>query len=269
VFYAKSPEAWESFESGESVFINQQLAIRNGLALNDSIELPISMGMSNNMLSNINKRKLKIAGIIYDYGNPLGQVLLPPSQFSQDLTRASIFAVSGSALALEHFAESLGSIGIKAESQFYASEDILSSSMLVFDRTFIITDGLNLVTLLVAAISLACTLVTLIDQSRPQTMLLRAIGVSAWQSRGLLLSQYMLLCAVALIAATPFGILLSYILINKINYYAFNWSYPLVIEAWKIVQLHGISFLVVMIVISAPIIIASKQSLAQELKCLD
>jgi len=35
------------------------------------------------------------------------------------------------------------------------------------------------------------------------------------------------------------------------------------------VQLYGISFLVVMLVISAPIFIATKQSLAQELKCLD
>lgn len=265
VFYQKSPEAWKGFELGEAVFINQQLAIRNGLALNDTIELVVPVNMPTGMQT----RKLKIAGIIYDYGNPLGQVLLHPSQFNPDLTRASIFAVSGSIAALEIFAAALESIGIKAQSQFYASEDILSSSMQVFDRTFVITDGLNLVTLLVAAISLACTLITLIDQSRPQTMLLRSIGVSAWQTRGLLLSQYMLLCAVALIAATPFGILLSYILINQINYYAFNWSYPLVIEIWKIVQLYGISFLVVMLVISAPIFIATKQSLAQELKCLD
>lgn len=261
VFEQKNLEAWEAFEAGHGVFINQQLAIRNGLSLNDTLNIQSPLTTQT--------RSLKIEGIIYDYGNPLGQVLMPPSQFSQDFTRASIFAVSGNALAVENFSASLTDIGIRADSQFFPSADILSGSMQVFDNTFIITDGLNLVTLVVAAISLACTLITLIDQGRPQTMLLRAIGISAWQCRGLLLAQYMLLCLVALVAATPFGLLLSYVLINQINYYAFNWSYPLVVEIFNIIQLYGISFLVVILVISIPIIVTSKQSLAQELTCLD
>jgi putative ABC transport system permease protein len=261
VFEQKDADAWEAFEDGKGVFINQQLSIRNRLSVNDTLDIESPLTKQT--------RSFKIKGIIYDYGNPLGQVLMPPSQFSQDFTRASIFAVSGDASAIKSFAASLGGIGIKADSQFFPSADILSSSMQVFDNTFIITDGLNLVTLLVAAISLACTLITLIDQGRPQNMLLRAIGISAWQGRGLLLSQYMLLCLVALIAATPFGLLLSYVLINQINYYAFNWSYPLVIDLWKIIELYGISFSVVILVISIPIIAIRKQSLAQELKCLD
>jgi putative ABC transport system permease protein len=261
VFEQKDADAWEAFEDGKGVFINQQLSIRNRLSVNDTLDIESPLTKQT--------RSFKIKGIIYDYGNPLGQVLMPPSQFSQDFTRASIFAVSGDASAIKSFAASLGGIGIKADSQFFPSADILSSSMQVFDNTFIITDGLNLVTLLVAAISLACTLITLIDQGRPQNMVLRAIGISAWQGRGLLLSQYMLLCLVALIAATPFGLLLSYVLINQINYYAFNWSYPLVIDLWKIIELYGISFSVVILVISIPIIAIRKQSLAQELKCLD
>jgi putative ABC transport system permease protein len=140
---------------------------------------------------------------------------------------------------------------------------------MVFDRTFLITDSLNLVTLLVAALSLACTIVILMQQSRPQTMLLRTLGISAWQGRGMLLLQYMFLCLVALIAATPFGILLSYVLIEQINYHAFNWSYPLIVDWTNILELYLLSLLIVLTTISLPIIYSTKQSIAEELKWLD
>jgi putative ABC transport system permease protein len=261
VFQDTSANAWQSFEGGKSVFVNQQFTIRNALSLGDEVDIQVPITAKTESFT--------VAGIIYDYGNPMGQILMPPTLFEQNPASASIFALLGEQANIAAFSDALKTLDIKLDEQLFESAQILSGSMEVFDRTFVITDGLNLVTLLVAALSLACTLVTLIDQSRPQTMLLRALGISAWQGRGLLLLQYMLLCFVALLCATPFGILLSYILIEQINYHAFNWSYPLVIEASKIMQLYGISFMVVFMVISAPIVLSTRKSLAQELTCLD
>jgi putative ABC transport system permease protein len=261
VFAQADANVWQSFEDASSVLVNQQFAIRNDLSINDNISFSRS--------PDGRLESYRIGGIIYDYGNPSGQILLAASQFTQSGSSVSIFAVAGDPEQIRQFASQLEQIGINIQEQFYASADILAGSMEVFDRTFIITDSLNLVTLLVAALSLACTIVILLEQSRPQTMLLRALGVTAWQGRRLLLQQYIFLCVVALICATPFGILLSYVLIEQINYHAFNWSYPLIINWVSIVKLYVISILIVVMVVSIPIIYTTKQSLSEELRWLD
>ncbi|MFC4700562.1 FtsX-like permease family protein [Glaciecola siphonariae] len=256
VFESALDNAWDMFEQGTGAFVNQQFAIRQSLQLNSTIALASGQTYT-------------IAGIIYDYGNPSSQLLLNLNQFPQAIAQSNLFAVFGGADDIARFTEQLGSIGIIRDSQFYASEDILSESMKVFDRTFLITDGLNLVTLLVAALSLASTIVILLSQSRAQMMLLRAMGISAWQCRRILLQQYLLLCFVALLAATPFGIALSYILIEFINYHAFNWSYPLVIDWLSIASLYVLSLFIVALIILLPIMYRTQKGLAQELACLD
>ena len=261
VFEKQIDNVWDAFSMGDKVFINQQFAIRNSLDITDQISIKHPLSQQT--------EKVTIAGIIYDYGNPKGQILLPTTAFIPMNQDASIFAILASQQQIQHFKDAIKDIGIDPESQIFETQALLSGSMEVFDRTFVITDSLNFVTLLVAALSLACTIVILLEQSRPQSILLRAMGVTAWQSRRLLLQQYVFLCVVALLAATPFGILLSYILIEQINYHAFNWSYPLVIDYVSILQLFGVSILVVVVIISLPILHTTKQSLAQELKCLD
>ncbi len=261
VFESAQEQVWELFEQGRGILVNQQFAIRNTLTLGDSYTL---------VHPNTGEpTRLTVTGIIYDYGNPKSQILLPISAFVQDMTQASVFAVSGTPDNVAAFVQSLKTIGIDTQTQFYQSSELVQQSIMVFDRTFLITDSLNLVTLLVAALSLACTIVILMQQSRPQTMLLRTLGISAWQGRGMLLLQYMFLCLVALIAATPFGILLSYVLIEQINYHAFNWSYPLIVDWTNILELYLLSLLIVLTTISLPIIYSTKQSIAEELKWLD
>ena len=261
VFESALDDVWQLFEKEQAVLINQQLSIRNQLTLGSKIsfEHPTT-GAENEYL---------VAGIIYDYGNPSAQILLPVSAFTQDITQADIFAVLGSANNIDSFVQKLPEIGIDPNTQFYQTTELLQQSMQVFDRTFIITDSLNLVTLLVASLSLACTIIILMEQSRAQTMLFRTMGVSQWQSRAMLLQQYVFLCLIALLAATPFGMLLSYVLIEQINYHAFNWSYPLIIDWLSIIQLYIVSLLIVVAIISLPIVYTTKQSLAQELKWLD
>ncbi|WP_395345199.1 FtsX-like permease family protein [Ningiella sp. W23] len=260
-FYTARSDVWEGFESGQYALINQQFSIRNKLQLGDRFELSFD---SENI-----SQSLSVGGIIYDYGNPSSQVLLPISSFNPKLDPSTIFALLGTPSQIDSFSKQLSEMGVDTARQLFETEQILKGSMEIFDRTFIITDGLNLVTLLVASLSLACTIVILLDQSRAQMTLLRALGVSLWQSRMMLMQQYTVLCFIALLAATPFGILLSYILIEQINYHAFNWSYPLLINWLDIARLYAISLIIVVLIISLPIIYSSKQKLVEDLRCLD
>jgi putative ABC transport system permease protein len=97
-------------------------------------------------------------------------------------------------------------------------------------------------------------------------MLIRSMGVSALKTQLLALFQYLLLCFVALIFATPFGILLSWILIVDINYQAFSWTYPLIISPMKILQIYATSLLVVATVIAIPIFRAGRRPLIEDIR---
>ena len=253
--------AWETFESGDGVFVNQQFAFGYGLGLNDVV----------NVLhpSNLLDTNYTIVGIIYDFGNPYKQVLLPLSQFDRLLSTSAIYSVNANASGLARFKDALEEQGIDSEKSLLNSEQLLAISKDAFDRTFIITDGLNIVTLLVAALSLAIAIVVLMNDVRPQNMLIRSLGVSAMKTQLLALFQYFILCIVALLFATPFGILLSWVLIFEINLQAFQWTYPLQIDLIKILQIYAVSLSIVLLLIALPIIRASKRPLIEDIRWLN
>lgn len=142
---------------------------------------------------------------------------------------------------------------MKGKYTLYAKQNLLDISMQTFDRTFVLTDGLNITTLLVAGIAFAVSLTVLTLGSAAQLSVLRALGVSQIKVKFALFMQYMLLCFVSALLAVPFGIYLAYIFINLVNRYAFNWTYPLAINAQVIVSSVGLSLLIVSLVLLLPL----------------
>jgi putative ABC transport system permease protein len=264
VFESVSTNVWQDFELGKGVFINQQFSIREGLKVGDSINLNFPF-----------VDDYTILGVIYDYGNPSAQVLFSLNVFEsyqEQAFKSTVFAINGlnkTPSTLSEFKTWLSSLDIDEQRQLLETQALLTLSMETFDRTFIITDGLNIVTLLVAALSLACAIIVLMDDSRPQRMLLRSFGVSTFKNQLLAYSQYLVLCIVALALATPFGILLSWVLIYEINYQAFQWTYPLQINWLKLINVYWLSLLVVSFVILLPIIRMAKRPLIEDIRLLN
>lgn len=260
VFYdkGKNENLWSEFGLGKGVLVNQQFAFGFEYKVNDVIELPHP---SKGELSSY-----KILGIIYDFGSPYAQVLMPLDMFELSKSKCCIYALQGAESNIDLLREKMLAAGLDPEEQLLKTEDLLALSMQAFDNTFIITDGLNVVTLLVAALSLACAIIVLMNDIRPQNMLIRSMGVSALKTQLLALFQYLLLCFVALIFATPFGILLSWILIFDINYQAFSWTYSLIISPMKILHIYATSLLVVATVIAIPIIRAGRRPLIEDIR---
>ncbi|WP_229333639.1 ABC transporter permease [Glaciecola sp. MH2013] len=249
---------WASFEEKNGVLINQQFAFGFDVGAGDQIAIPHpSTGQLNNYL---------VLGIIYDFGNPSPQVLMPVDMFDPSTSAFFIYSIQANPEQLSSFKKALEAKGLDAQDRMISTSELLKLSMKAFDDTFIITDGLNIVTLLVAALSLACAIVVIMNDVRPQNMLVRSLGVSAFKTQILALFQYLLLCFVALIFATPFGILLSWVLIFEINYQAFSWTYPLLLSASKIAKVYVTSLCVVCIVIAIPLIRAGKRPLISDIR---
>ena len=239
------PDGWSLFAQNQAVFINQQLAFRHNIQLGDSLTLgPV---YTQNTQKPVISRSVTytVAAVYPDYGNPDSQLLLPLTTFSPDSGYAGVTALYGAAPA---DLTQLASIG-----EIYPSPQLLKKSMQTFDRTFVVTDALNIATLLVAGMAFAVSVSVITLDLRPQLNVLRTMGVGQWQVKAMLTAQYMLLCLVTALLALPFGILLAWVFINLVNRFAFFWVYPMQISAMVLLSSLALSLFVVLIILLLPV----------------
>ncbi|WP_166422135.1 ABC transporter permease [Paraglaciecola sp. 20A4] len=253
------PNAGAIYATGQGAYVNQQFALRNGINLGQSLSVPLNSGVS----------VFTVVGIVYDYGNPYGQILLPPALFNDKSKRSNVLALYGDSAQINTLSNDLEKQGFNRAQQLYSANQLLNLSMATFERTFLITDSLNIVTLLVAAISLACGIIVLMQDTKPQLTLLRTLGVSRWVIQGLSLLQYLFLCLWALVFAIPFGIFLSWLLINLINKQAFYWTYPLNISIGQIASVSAMGLLLVSMIILLPLLWANNKPLIRDIRWLN
>ncbi|MDK2765947.1 MAG: ABC transporter permease, partial [Alteromonas macleodii] len=216
----------------------------------------------------------KVLGIYPDYGNLNGQILVPLPSFNRNdvLIRDQLFPgvvaiypeppietnVIGdnkqSTYGKDILEQQLKSqLGEHREIALYTRQALLDTSMQTFDRTFVLTDGLNITTLLVAGVAFAVSLTVLTIGSTAQLSVLRAIGVSQLKVKASLFAQYLLLCFISALLAIPFGVYLAYVFIQQVNRHAFNWVYPLSLNAEVILSSVGLSLLIVSLVLLLPL----------------
>lgn len=216
----------------------------------------------------------KVLGIYPDYGNLNGQILVPLPSFNRNdvLIRDQLFSgvvaiypappietnvigdnkqsTYGKGILEQQLKSQLGEY---REIALYTRQALLDTSMQTFDRTFVLTDGLNITTLLVAGVAFAVSLTVLTIGSAAQLSVLRALGVSQLKVKASLFAQYLLLCFISALLAIPFGVYLAYVFIQQVNRYAFNWVYPLSLNAEVILSSVGLSLLIVSLVLLLPL----------------
>ena len=264
------PNAWAKFESGEGIYINQQLAFSNDVSLGDTLFLEeikaVNIDESSNQINNrfFNKPpSFTVLGIYPDYGNMKAQLLLPLSNFNKDTIGDAVFS---GVLAIS-YGQSIFQAGtpetpqtfeqkettLATQGNLYSREELLTLSMDTFDRTFVLTDGLNITTLLVAGIAFAVSLSILSLSNASSLTVLRALGVSKTAVKLSLLGQYIFLCLLTALLAVPFGIYLAYVFIFKVNRLAFSWVYPLAVDVGLIVSSVTVSLAIICLVIALPL----------------
>ena len=257
---AVKQDAWQQFNVGSGVFINQQLAMRHNLDLNDQLNFRAEESAPDSRV---------IVGIYYDYGNQMAQAYLPASAFSQSSASASLLALHfSSQQQRQAFEQLLTSNSSIPQFSSITSQDLFAVSMATFERTFVITDGLNFVTLLVAALSLATSVLMIDMDNRPQRALMRSLGLGHYRLAGISLMQYSLLGSLTCLVAVPFGLALTWLLINLINVQAFSWSYPMLISPDKLLKTCAVSLSLIVIVVALPLYQLSRRKLIEDIKCI-
>jgi putative ABC transport system permease protein len=98
-----------------------------------------------------------------------------------------------------------------------------------FERTFAITTAMYLVAAVVAVVSVAAVLFTLVGERRRELATVRAVGGSRLQLMSMVVAEAGLLGMAAAAAGTMAGLVVGVILVKVVNLQSFGWSLELVL----------------------------------------
>lgn len=213
---ASAPAAWEQLARGEGALINEQLARREALWPGDQITLTPDL-------------TLPIVGVYSDYGNPSGQAIigldlllarfdgLANRQFGLRLAKQDIPALI----------EELGTHFDLPDRAIVNQQAIKSASLGIFEKTFVVTGALNVLTLGVASFAILTSLLTLWNARLPHLAPVWALGLTRAQLARLEILRSVILTALTALMALPLGLVLAWVLLAIINVEAFGWRLPM------------------------------------------
>jgi putative ABC transport system permease protein len=214
VFLEATTAAWDEVQLGQAIIVNEQLARRTNLWVGDRVQIRPNL-------------KLPIAAVVGDYGNPKGQVIITEKLF-QEINPGLFpdrFGVRTQD-ASELRAQIIDKTGMD-DTAIIDQASIKAFSLEVFERTFLVTSALNILTLGVASFAILMSLLTLADLRVPQLAPVWALGLTRSQLARLEILRTILLAAFVVLCAIPTGLTLAWILLSVINVKAFGWKLPM------------------------------------------
>jgi len=213
------PGASQLFYDGKGVLISEPLAYHEQLNEGDSILLHTQRG----------DRQFPIVGVYYDYTSSRGLIAMHHDLYrhwwnDENISGLTLYRnpQTPQRALLSTVREAVAS----AEGRFVvtSNEEIRRIAMNVFDRTFVITDVLRFLAVLVAFAGVLSALIALQLERGREFGVLRAIGMTPGQIRAMIIGQTVLMGLFAGILAIPLGLIMADVLIEVINRRAFGWS---------------------------------------------
>jgi putative ABC transport system permease protein len=172
-----------------------------------------------------------VIGVYYDYSSTQGTVLMQQSVYhrywdDRAINAMSLMVESGSdvdalAARLQDELSDLQRLVVRP------NQALRREVFAVFDRTFAITQALQLLATVVAFIGVLSALLSLELERQRELGILRAVGLTGRQLWGLVLLETGMLGSAAGLLAMPTGYVLSLILVHIINKRSFGWTLQL------------------------------------------
>jgi putative ABC transport system permease protein len=217
-FKEGNPETvWKDFENG-ALLISEPFAYKKELDIGSSLQLKTDAGM----------RDFKIAGIYYDYASDQGLVTIHYSHFqkywnTRGYSGISVFVDEGFSITkVKNEIQSLETGGQQLLVRTY--KFLRDSSVEIFDRTFIIANVLQILSVIVAFVGILSSLMSLQLERKRELGILRANGFLPAQLFKIVNLQTVLMGLTAGLLALPLGNVLAAILVYIINKRSFGWT---------------------------------------------
>ena len=228
---AASEAPWQRVAEGSGVLINEQLWRRESL----SLEAPLAL---------LPGWELAIVGVYSDYGNPEGEAITSLAGLEARVPDLSPlrYSVRADPQDISRLRAGLQEIGLPAGNMIDQAQ-VKAVSLEIFERTFLVTGALNLLTLGVAACALLAALTTIATMRLPQLAPVWAMGLTRRRLAGLELGRSALCAALTFVLALPLGLAVAWALLAVVNVQAFGWRLPLLPFPLDWLRLAGLALL--------------------------
>ncbi len=212
------------------VVVSEVLAYRLGVNVGDALSLPTGVG----------HKTFPVVGVFYDYATDGGKIVLDRSIYEQwwaDST-ATVLAVylepnANPQRARGDLKQSLDPL---VSTSIISNKELRAHIMDVFDRTFRLTVGLEVVAVIIGLLGIMNTLLTTVIERQRELATIRAIGGSRRQVRGLVVRESLCLGLLGLCLGLLGGILLAALLIHVINKQSFGWTIQMIVPFKTILE---------------------------------
>jgi putative ABC transport system permease protein len=210
-------EILQSLPGRDRAIVSEPFANKHGIRAGDRLTLPVG---SQNIV-------VTVAGVYYEYSSSQGFVLLDQSTLlkylpGQPPTNAAIYLKPGvDAVAVQReMQRRTAGLGVSIS----LNQSLRRNAIVIFDRTFAITWALEAVAIVVAMLGAANSLLALVLDRRRELGLLRYLGASPRQLRGMILMEAGFLGILATAVGLALGFALSLLLIFVVNKQSFGWT---------------------------------------------
>jgi putative ABC transport system permease protein len=209
---------WRKYNDEEGVFVSESYSYKNNTSINDTIEIPTNFGV----------KRFPVIGIFIDYSSDIGLIMMELStyrKYYRDSVLSGLAVFVKDSTKIDTIIDKMQEVaGDDINFIVRSNKTLIDSSVEIFDRTFLITNVLQLLAIIVSFIGILSALMALQLEKERELGVLRAIGMIPSQLWKMVIIQTGLMGFIAGIMAIPLGNILAYILIHIINRRSFGWS---------------------------------------------
>lgn len=229
VFLDQTAFDWAAWKQSDAIIITEPFAHHYRYQRGDFVELITPSGT----------KPFLVMGVYKDYASERGSISMSRGIFEKYwLTRGydGMGIYTDRTLGISQLAEVLSSHQEFAQLSVVAASELLSESLRVFDRTFLVTNLLKVITIVVAFIGIVGALLAHQIERSHEYGIFRALGFSRWEIIRVTLAQTLCIGLTAVVIAIPAGLGVAKILIAVINPRSFGWTMTTVIPPETLVN---------------------------------
>lgn len=221
-FISKQPDIWQKWETENVLIITEPFAYHNKFTVGDILTLTTKRGPVDFL----------IAGVYKDYASERGSVSISRPVFDQHWNRKGYNGIgmyTTGGISSEELRTKIQQHPTLREMSLLSSDKLREQSLAVFDRTFLITNLLKVITVAVAFIGIVGALLAQQLERAHEYGVFRALGFNKLEMFRLIVSQTLYIGVIATLIAIPAGLMVAWILTDVINPRSFGWTMGLLI----------------------------------------
>ena len=228
---------WQQWENRDVAIVTEPYAYHYGISVGDEIPIKTDNG----------ERIFQIVGIYLDYASERGSISISRATYDRHWRTSGYDGIGiyrdPNVGKIDLAAAITTALGENTTLVVNSTAELKKTSLEVFDRTFLITELLRAIAVIVSFIGVLGALLAQQLERTQQYGILRAIGFSATEMSRTVLTQTTLLGTTAALLAVPAGILIGVILIEVVNPRSFGWSMTMQIPAALVIESSAIALL--------------------------